>query len=327
MPRDINWQQEQVYGYFLTAGGKFERKMVPLPDVVYDRLPSRRAETSPYINQLRERFMRKKIPYFNWSFFNKSDIYRLLENDGAANRYVPETHSNPSTEKMREMLDHHHFVYYKPSAGSLGHGIYRLTYLPKKGYFARYRRGGKNVLLRFTTFDSLMRMLRSRHGQSLQNYIVQQGIRLIEIDGCPIDFRFHMHKNGSNQWIVVGIGAKKAGRGSVTTHLKNGGALLTPGQALGRVFGSRADEVLQRAKNTAVKLAESLEIQHRHLLGEIGFDLGIDQDEDIWMFEANAKPGRSIFRHPSLRAEGKASVEHILEHCLYLSKFRRRDEM
>lgn len=33
---------------------------------------------------------------------------------------------------MREMLDHHHFVYYKPSAGSLGHGIYRLTYLPKK---------------------------------------------------------------------------------------------------------------------------------------------------------------------------------------------------
>lgn len=327
MPRDINWQQEQVYGYFLTAGGKFERKMVPLPDVVYNRLPSRRAETSPYINQLRERFMRKKIPYFNWSFFNKSDIYRLLENDGAANRYVPETHSNPSSEKMREMLDHHHFVYYKPSAGSLGHGIYRLTYLPKKGYFARYRKGGKNVLLRFTTFESLMRMLRSRHGQGLQNYIVQQGIRLIEIDGCPIDFRFHMHKNGSNQWIVVGIGAKKAGRGSVTTHLKNGGALLTPGQALGRVFGSRADEVLQRAKSTAIKLAESLEIQHRHLLGEIGFDLGIDQDEDIWMFEANAKPGRSIFRHPSLRAEGKASIEHILEHCLYLSKFRRRDEM
>lgn len=110
---------------------------------------------------------------------------------------------------MREMLDHHHFVYYKPSAGSLGHGIYRLTYLPKKGYFARYRRGGKNVLLRFTTFEALMRMLRSRHGQNLQNYIVQQGIRLIEIDGCPIDFRFHMHKNGSNQWIVVGIGAKK----------------------------------------------------------------------------------------------------------------------
>lgn len=232
MPRDIDWQQEQVNGFFLNANGKFERKVVPLPDVVYNRLPSRRAEVSPYINQLRERFARKRIPYFNWSFFNKSDIYRLLENDGAANRYVPETHSNPNPDKMREMLERHHFVYYKPSAGSLGHGIYRLTYLPKKGYFARYRKSGKNVLLRFTNFESLMRMLRARHGQSLSNYVVQQGIRLIEIDSCPIDFRFHMHKNGSNQWVVVGIGAKKAGRGSVTTHLKNGGALLTPQQAL-----------------------------------------------------------------------------------------------
>ncbi|AHV96632.1 YheC/YheD family protein [Paenibacillus sabinae] len=327
MPRDINWQQERVNGYFLTESGKFERKIVPLPDVIYNRLPSRRAETSLAINQLRERFTRKKIPFFNWSFFNKSDIYRLLENDSFASQHVPETHSSPDTELIRDMLDRHHFVYYKPSAGSLGHGIYRLTYLPKRGYFARYRRGGKNVLLRFGTFESLMRLLQSRHGRSLQSYVVQQGIRLIEIDGCPIDFRFHMHKNGSNQWVVVGIGAKKAGRGSVTTHLKNGGSLLTPQQALGRVFGAKADEVLQRAKQTAIRLAESLETQHRHLLGEIGFDLGIDQNEEIWMFEANAKPGRSIFRHPSLRAEGKASIEHILEHCLYLSKFRRRDDM
>ncbi|MNI78203.1 Endospore coat-associated protein YheD [compost metagenome] len=102
---------------------------------------------------------------------------------------------------------------------------------------------------------------------------------------------------------------------------------MTPQQALGRVFGARADEVLQQAKQTAIRLAESLETQQRHLLGEIGFDLGIDQEENIWMFEANAKPGRSIFRHPSLRAEGKASIQHILEHCLYLSKFRRRDDM
>ncbi|MNM00147.1 Endospore coat-associated protein YheD [compost metagenome] len=326
-PKDINWQQDRVNGYFLTDSGKFERKIVPLPDVVYNRLPSRRAETSPAINQLRERFIRKRIPFFNWSFFNKSDIYRLLENDSFASRYVPETHSSPPPETIRDMLERHHFVYYKPSAGSLGHGIYRLTYLPKRGYFARYRRDGKNVLLRFGTFDSLMRLLQSRHGKTLQSYVVQQGIRLIEIDGCPIDFRFHMHKNGNNQWVVVGIGAKKAGRGSVTTHLKNGGSLLTPQQALGRVFGARADEVLQQAKQTAIRLAESLETQQRHLLGEIGFDLGIDQEENIWMFEANAKPGRSIFRHPSLRAEGKASIQHILEHCLYLSKFRRRDDM
>lgn len=324
-PKDINWTNETINGFFLGENGRFSRKKVPLPDVVYNRLPSRRAETTNSINQLRERFIRRKIPFFNWSFFNKSDIYRLLERDTLANRFVPESINSPSPEQIKELLDRHALIYYKPSSGSLGNGIYRLSHVAKNGYYARYRKNGRNALLRFNTFSSLMRTLQARHGRALRGYVAQQGIRLIEIDGCPIDFRFHMHKNGRNQWVVVGIGAKKAGKGSVTTHLKNGGSLLTPEQALGRAFGARADDVLRNAKVVAINLAESIEAHHQHLLGEIGFDIGIDKDERVWMFEANAKPGRSIFKHPSLRAEGRASIEHILEHCLYLSKFRRRD--
>ncbi|WP_028546156.1 YheC/YheD family protein [Paenibacillus taiwanensis] len=325
-PRDINWSNETVFAYFLNEYGGWVRKTVPLPDVVYNRLPSRRAETSTGINNLRERFIRKKIPFFNWSFFNKSDVYALLEGEQDANRYVPESVMNPNSDTIKEMLERHQFVYYKPTAGSLGIGIYRLTYLTKKGYFARYTNNGKNVLLRFKHFSSLMRMLEGRHGRQLRGYVVQQGVRLAEIDGCPIDFRFHMHKNGDDQWVVVGIGAKKAGKGSVTTHVKNGGQLMAPKQALERTFGERADEVLDRAKEVAIELAEAIERNHPHLIGELGFDLGIDRDEHVWMFEANAKPGRSIFKHPSLRIEGRSSIEHILEHCLFLSKFRRRDE-
>lgn len=324
-PRDINWEDESVNGFFLNESGSFTRKRVPLPDVVYNRLPSRRAEVTHSITQLRERFIRRRIPFFNWSFFNKSDVYRMLEKDQIVNRYVPESIMNPSPEQIRELLDRHSLIYYKPNNGSLGNGIYRLSKQTKSGYYARYRNHGKNVLLRFSSFASLMRTLQSRHGRALQGYVAQQGIRLIEIDNCPIDFRFHMHKNGRNQWAVVGIGAKKAGKGSVTTHLKNGGSLLTPEQALSRTFGSRAEEVLRNAKSIAITLAEAIEVHHQHLIGEIGFDIGIDKEEKIWMFEANAKPGRSIFKHPSLRAEGRASVEHILEHCLYLSKFRRRE--
>ncbi|MFD0620310.1 YheC/YheD family protein [Paenibacillus sp. GCM10027629] len=322
-PRDINWVDDTVLGYFLSDSGTWTRKTVPLPDVVYNRLPSRRAETGSMIGTLRDRFIKRKIPFFNWSFFNKSDVYELLKDDEVANQYVPESVMGPTSEQVKEMLEKHQFLYYKPTAGSLGIGIYRLTHNPKKGYFARYRAKGSNVLLRFNTFSSLMRMLQARHGRALHNYVIQQGIRLIEIDQCPIDFRFHMHKNGSNQWVVVGIGAKKAGKGSVTTHIKNGGQLLTPEQALSRTFGARGNEVLQKAKEISISLAESIEKNYPHLLGELGFDIGIDQDEQVWMFEANAKPGRSIFKHPALRKEGKASIVHIIEHCMYLSKFRR----
>jgi D-alanine-D-alanine ligase-like ATP-grasp enzyme len=95
---------------------------------------------------------------------------------------------------------------------------------------------------------------------------------------------------------------------------------------LKQIFGSRADQVLSEAKETAIKLAEAIERKDEHTLGELGFDIGIDQNEQIWMFEANSKPGRSIFKHPALKGEGKAALQYVYDYCLYLSRFRpRRD--
>lgn len=321
-PGDINWQSGMVNGYFLNAQGGWYRKVVPLPDVVYNRLPNRKAETSSYISAVRERFVKRQIPLFNWSFLNKADVYRLLDNDPEALLHLPESVSNPTSAKIKEMLEKYQFLYYKPGGGSLGIGIYRLTFHPKRGYFARYRRGSENVLVRYSSFQSLMRMLQARLGSRMNQYVAQQGIRLVEIDNCPLDFRFHMHKNGSNQWVTAGIGAKKAGRGSVTTHIKSGGSLMTPEHALSRAFGDNSESILQKAKAVAVKLSEAIERNYPHRLGELGLDIGIDKTGNVWMFEANAKPGRSIFKHPALRSEGKASVSYILEHCLYLSRFQ-----
>ncbi|TXK72244.1 YheC/YheD family protein [Paenibacillus sp. N3.4] len=323
-PNQVNWIQETVTGVIPKDGGGWIRKTFPLPDVVYNRLSSRKEEKSAGIQGFKERFVRRGIPLFNWSFFDKWDVYKMLDGDDAF-RFVPESRINPSAEQIKEMLDKHKFIYLKPTAGSLGIGIFRVTYNPKKGYFVRYRKGGKNVLIRYGKFEGLMQMLGTGRGR-LTNYVAQQGIRLIEIDSCPIDFRFHLTKNGSNKWVVAAIGAKKSGKGSVTTHIRNGGQLMTPEQVLRQIYGSRSGEVLTNAKETAIKLAEGIENNYSHLLGELGFDIGIDQSEKIWMFEANAKPGRSIFKHPSLKEGDTATLTNIYDHCLYLSRFRSRRE-
>jgi D-alanine-D-alanine ligase-like ATP-grasp enzyme len=102
--------------------------------------------------------------------------------------------------------------------------------------------------------------------------------------------------------------------------------LMMPEQVLRSAFGARAEQVLEHAKEVAIKLAEAIERNYAHRLAELGFDLGIDQNENVWMFEANAKPGRSIFKHPSLKAQGRTSHVNLYEHCLYLSRFRARRE-
>jgi hypothetical protein len=322
-PKHVNWQEGTVNGFFLLPGGGWVRRTVPLPDVVYNRLSSRTIEKTTSMEVFKERFIRRDIPLFNWGFFDKWDVYRLLDGDKEAAKHVPESSINPTTAEIQGMMDKHRFVYLKPTGGSLGIGIYRLTYNPGKGYFARFRRKGGNALIRVSSFNGLVGILK-RHRIGMQNYVLQQGIRLIEIDGCPIDFRFHMTKNGQNQWVVAGIGAKKAGRGSVTTHVRTGGQLLTPEHVLRIHYGSRAGEVLDNAKETAIRLAETIEDNYSRPLGELGFDIGIDQDERVWMFEANAKPGRSIFKHPSLKEEGKATLTNLIDHCHFLSRFRAR---
>jgi hypothetical protein len=321
----VDWNREVVTGYVINENGKWIRKTVPLPDVVYNRSPSRRAENSPAMTVFKTKFIHRKIPLFNWSFFDKWDVYRLLDGEPEAAKYVPESINNPNADEIRRMMEKHRFVYLKPSAGSLGIGIYRLTFTPNRGYYARFRRNGSNVLIRFPRFDGLFNMLQ-RHNLKLPYYVLQQGVRLIELENCPIDFRFHLTKNGSNQWVASGIGAKKAGKGSVTTHVRSGGMLMMPEQVLKSVFGSRSEQVLENAKSVAIKLAEAIERNYPHTLGELGFDLGIDLNERVWMFEANAKPGRSIFKHPSLKDQGRTSFVNLFEHCLYLSRFRVRRE-
>jgi hypothetical protein len=323
-PRSVNWQQETIVGYFLQPSGSWVRKTVPFPDVIYNRLPSRVAEKGASNNNFKDRFVRKGISLFNWSFFDKWDVYNLLKND-ESNQFVPESFINPSAEQLKTMLEKHRFIYLKPTGGSLGIGIYRLTYTPKRGYFARYRKNGQNVLIRFDKFEGLMNMLGTNRGR-LHKYVAQQGIRLIEIDNCPIDFRFHMTKNGNNRWVVAAIGAKKAGKGSVTTHVRSGGMLMTAEQVMRQVYGSKGEQVLQKAKESAVRLAEAIEHNYSRRLGELGFDIGIDQSESVWMFEANAKPGRSIFKHPSLKSADHESLSNIFDYCLFLSKFRARRE-
>ncbi len=320
-PEDVNWASETVRGYFLTASGSWTRRTVPLPDVVYNRMGSRRSERLPSMEQLKERFQRRGIPIFNWNFFDKSEVYELLAGEPDAEEHVPESITGPTFQQLKEMLRKHRFVYLKPTAGSLGRGIMRLTYKPQSGYYLRYRRNGRNTVLHYKRFTELQRAVRLRTS-SLSRYVCQQGIRLAEIDRCPIDFRFHLNKDSSNRWVVAGIGAKKAGRGSVTTHLRNGGKLLTPEQALNLTFGDRAREILEKAKRETIKLAEVIERKSKHRVGELGFDIGIDTEGRIWMFEANAKPGRSIFKHPALKGQGRQSLRYIFDYCMYLSKFR-----
>ncbi len=312
----IDWNNGTVNGYFYTSNG-WKQLTVPLPNVIYDRLPNRKVEQLEVSIQVKNRLQKDyDIPWFNPGFFNKWEIHEMLINDQEVNIHLPKSYFQPQASEIEYLLETYKEVYVKPANGSLGLGIQQL--LQKKDdpfIYCRFRNGNKNRLRRYT---SLKRLVHHQFPLDLNNMIVQQGINLLKWNNNQIDFRTHTNKNSDGKWCVSAIAAKIAGTGSITTHIKNGGEVKTVKEILDNIGASR--ELIKKIHDTALLLSEKIDEKMPGFIGEIGFDLGVDQNEHVWMFEANSKPGRTIFSHPKLKGDDLQSRRLPLEFAIYLFK-------
>lgn len=317
-PGDVDWAQEMVAGWELVGNQQrysWIRKRFPLPSVVYNQIKNRRDERCPDVQFLKKELARRSITLFNPDFFSKNDIYKVLSNT-EAKELMPETNPFGNPHIFVQMLNRFPLVYIKPSGGSLGKGIVRVE--SHNSYFSlQMRQGEQNRNLRFHNKQELFQYLKRICGK---NHVIQQGIYLKEMDGAPTDFRVHLQKNRSGFWEIVAIGGKIAGVGSITTHVHSGGRVMNAEQLLANWYPDNQAQMSMKLHEDAILIAECLEQRLQGVIGELGLDMGIDQDDQIWLFEVNSKPGKAIFRIPSLKLKGMESARHIMEFALFLAK-------
>lgn len=296
----INWEHGTIQGLFFHKG-QWESIEIPFPNVIYDRLPNRRSERKTKIAKIKERLQQEYlIPWYNPGFFNKMDVYERLQQDYVSVPYLPETHPFTSFSLVERMLADYGHVFIKPINGSLGLGVHQIIYDRKSGdYYCRYRdsKSGENKLRKYQTLEGLVKHV--LHNRKLSQLLVQQGIHSMRVNRRTVDFRIHTNKDEQGNWKVTALAAKIAKTGSVTPHINNGGEIKT----ISEIFETKQEqmEAIRKLKEACLILSQSLEENLDGVIGEIGFDMGIDRDGNVWLFEANSKPGRSIFKHPHLK--------------------------
>lgn len=312
----IDWDNGTVNGYFYTADG-WKQIKVPIPNVVYDRLPNRKVENLEFSKQVKERLQTEyDIPWFNPGFFNKWDIHQMLINDEKACKHLPNSYFQPEFTDIQNLLETYKQVYIKPANGSLGLGIQQLIQKKDEPFvYCRFRNNEENRLRRYS---SLKRLVRRQFPFGLEDMIAQQGINLLKWNNNPIDFRIHTNKDEQGKWCLSAIAAKIAGAGSITTHVKSGGEVKTVKEILQDIGANPA--IIKKLHETALMLSERIDHHMPGFIGEIGFDIGVDQNEHVWMFEANSKPGRTIFSHPKLKGDDLQSRRLPLEYAIFLFK-------
>lgn len=312
----INWEQGTINGYFHSSNG-WQQINVPFPNVVYDRLPNRKTENHNILKGIKKRLQSEYlIPWFNPGFFNKWDIHQIFSSH-SVKQYLPETTPQPTISTISEFLTKYKCVYIKPINGSLGLGIHQIFQpADDTSFYCRFRKDEKNYLRKYNSLESLVR--HQFQNTNPENYIVQQGISLVRYNEKPIDFRVHTNKDEFGNWKVSAIAAKVAGSGSVTTHIGSGGTVKTVEEIIKATH--LPEDIINRLQQAVLSMSTVLEKEISGNVGEIGFDLGIDKSGEIWLFEANSKPGRSIFKHPKLREYDLLSRSLPISYAVFLTK-------
>ncbi|WEG12055.1 YheC/YheD family protein [Pullulanibacillus sp. KACC 23026] len=314
--KHINFNEGTLEGWVL-ADGEWKKMELPLPDVVYDRTPNRYMERHPLVKEIRSLFEQDyDIPWFNQGFFDKWTTYTLLEKASDGLDYLPETrvYNKPNFIKM---LENHDFLYLKPRNKSKGAGIISIEanesgYLIKSYHHQQLKK--QKVQTKRDLWQTIHQLIKKP-----DKYIIQKGIRLILYQNHPVDFRIHTNKDRNGRWQLSAIAGKRAGAEQLTTHLTYGGKVIP----LTKLFNQeQLNESFEQLKTAALRLSEALSRQMDEKLGELGFDLGIDQTGQIWLFEVNAKPRHHIFLSPSIRHQLKGVHQYWLDYSQFLAEYR-----
>jgi glutathione synthase/RimK-type ligase-like ATP-grasp enzyme len=309
---------QQMEGW--TFRGRWHKATFPVPDVVYNRLTTRKLENNPRVQHfLKEVKSRYGSAVFNEKYLDKTDVFDALKQDASLIRYLPESHLFKNYQMLRSMTSRHPVVFLKPITGSLGKGIIRIS-----------RSGGQYVCLSAglngtvrQTFPSLESLFSSLSGKLKQRrYQIQQGLQLIEAGGRPIDFRALVQRGQSGAWSVTSVVARIAGNNHFVSNLARGGSLSRVKEALQKANMGAAQQktVSAQLRKAALDIAKGIETHVKGHFGELGVDLAVDTAGKVWLLEVNSKPSKNDGT-PLADGTIRPSVKQTVHYARYLAGF------
>jgi glutathione synthase/RimK-type ligase-like ATP-grasp enzyme len=301
---------------FSLMNDKWERMNLPLPDVIYNRIGSRKLENSAPFQEFIKITEAYSIPLFNCGFLSKLEVHELLSADESLLPFLPETIPFQSEEAFVSFLENHKAIYIKPAFGSQGRNICKLT-TTAEGWVLEHSGNPENTRLE-NSEEQLYSLL--KRNIKIRSFIVQQGIPLLEIDHQKTDFRVLLNKNNEHDWIVTSMVARTGYAGHIVSNLARGGEMKNAWQFLSSIFDrNTAVTMYKKLASLALHIAKTISSNHTGLFGELGVDLALDSDNRPWIIEVNSKPSKTFQTNSDkIRPSAKKIIEY--SYALYTKK-------
>jgi hypothetical protein len=313
-PDDIRSSQSSIEGWAM--GPPEYRASFPVPDVIYNRLPSRKLDNEPNLQQfLKSAKSQWHTSIFNEKYLDKTEVFQALRHHIGSTRYLPESHACQGSAQLRSMCAKYGVVFLKPITGSLGKGILRIS-RTRSGYQISSSSVVGVTNREFSNLNALVTAISGK--MRTGKFQVQQGLNLIEVGGRPVDFRALVQKNISNRWKVTSIVARTAGNNRFVSNVAQGGTVGAVGQTVSKSnISKNKTGVSTRLRQAALTIASGIDTHIPYHFGELGIDLALDQDGRVWLLEVNSKPSKndsSTLTESAIRP----SVRQVVQYARYL---------
>lgn len=311
---DIIEKNKTIRGFIPDSLGNWHGSACPWPDVVIDFC---RVLRKPF------RVMRRRkdlFVYANHKFTNKWKATEFFASSEQVKKWIPETFSY-SPSRLSRMLEKYPIVYVKPGNGTGGHSVAKIIRLAD-GYLVQGRKKSGEIIKQklnseATVLSRLNQWVRSEQIRS-GKFMVQQGLDLELLPGRLIDARILIQKNGKGEWVITGKVLRVGGKNSPTTNLSADGKALRFGNFIRERFGSnKAEQIEQECHRLAFRLMEVVEQRFGSMI-EFGLDVGIDTKGNVWLIEANPKPGHDAFIKSKEVAVYRDSIRRPIQYAMYL---------
>ncbi|WNS75840.1 YheC/YheD family protein [Bacillus sp. DTU_2020_1000418_1_SI_GHA_SEK_038] len=306
-PKAVDFSNQSIRGKVYENGSWVERSM-PFPDVIYNAGdPNKLAKSEDVIQKLRN-----EIPFTTNSIGNKWSVYERLKKGKEFSHYlIPSERITGDTDKFFQFLSAFKNIVFKPFDGRKGKGIYFIS-SEKDKYLVTHNSSTKTY-----SKNQLKVLIEER--LSSGTFIMQPYIKSITKSGQVYDFRLHVQKNGEGEWVITAIYPRIAPSGSIIPNINNGGYTNYLDPFLTQEFKDEAMNVKKTLEYFTLSLAQHLdELQmqlYEEVIDEMGIDIGLDENQKIWVYEVNWLPGCP----PTFYLEMDVVINSI-RYAMYLAK-------
>lgn len=297
--------------YYDPAKQKWLQKQFPWPQVFYDRA------TFPYTSQREEAKKLRKLlkRYGSTIFLNTKSVFGkgytsdILAKMPFLQNYLPFNVVNPSSARVKELLNTYSSVFIKTEHGSNLAGVLKIT--KKQG---TYLMSGKYENTSFPNFKQLW--LKISNMIKTDPFVAQEGISPAIYRSQPLNIRTIVQKNGDGIWEVSLV------KPWIATTPEIRGFPLKWNEAMIEVFSSPEKAASIHAEMCKVSLAVAKTLEaHIGRLGELGIDLVVDSSGHPWIIEVNGKTNKIFF----LRDEKPENYYRLYYNPLAYGRFLARN--